>query len=209
LAKAGELQEKLDKLQKQEQQMNRLQQLAQQMGQIQQQLQQGDNQKAAQAMAKMADQLGKMQQQMNEMEMLDAAMEQLEMAKDALACEECDGEGCQACMGSLANQFKMNSQSQMNNGMGGNPQAGAGPRPDERNATNLRDTRVRQDPKQGAATFAGMVEGPNVKGDVAQAIKEEMATLEAEPADPLTSDRLPNSRREHAEEYFRILREGK
>ncbi|HEX2475904.1 MAG TPA: hypothetical protein VHK01_14230, partial [Lacipirellulaceae bacterium] len=83
LAKAGELQEKLDKLQKQEQQMNRLQQLAQQMGQIQKQLQQGDNQKAAQAMAKMADQLGKMQQQMNEMEMLDAAMENLEMAKDA------------------------------------------------------------------------------------------------------------------------------
>jgi hypothetical protein len=208
LAKAGELQEKLDKLQKQEQQMNRLQQLAQQMGQIQQQLQQGDNQKAAQAMAKMADELGKMQQQMNEMEMLDAAMDQLEMAKDALACEECSGEGCEACMGSLANQFKMNSQSQMNSGMGGNPQAGAGPRPDERNATNLRDTRVRQDPKQGAATFAGMVEGPNVKGDVAQAIKEEMATLEAEPADPLTSDRLPNSRREHAEEYFKILREG-
>ncbi len=208
LAKAGELQEKLDKLQKQEQQMNRLQQLAQQMGQIQQQLQQGDNQKAAQAMAKMADELGKMQQQMNEMEMLDAAMDQLEMAKDALACEECSGEGCEACMGSLANQFKMNSQSQMNSGMGGNPQAGAGPRPDDRNATNLRDTRVRQDPKQGAATFAGMVEGPNVKGDVAQAIKEEMATLEAEPADPLTSDRLPSSRREHAEEYFKILREG-
>ena len=54
-----------------------------------------------------------------------------------------------------------------------------------------------------------MVEGPNVTGDVAQQIKEEMATLEAEPADPLTSERLPNSRREHAEEYFRILREGK
>jgi hypothetical protein len=207
LAKAGELQEKLDKLQKQEQQMNRLQQLAQQMGQIQQQLQQGDNQKAAQAMAKMADQLGQMQQQMNEMEMLDAAMEQLEMAKDALACEECEGEGCEACMGSMAsmNQFQTKAQAQMNNGMGGNPQAGAGMRPDERNATNLRDTRVRQDPKQGAATFAGMVEGPNVKGDVVETIKEEMTTLAAEPADPLTADRLPNSRREHAREYFQIL----
>jgi hypothetical protein len=210
LAKAGELQEKLDKMQKQKQQMDRLQQLAQQMGQIQQQLQQGDNQKAAQAMAKMAEQLGQMQHQMNELEMLDAAMEQLEMAKDALACEECDGEGCQACMGSLANmnQFNQNAQQQMG-GMGGNPMAGSGPRPDEKNATNLRDTRVRQDPKQGSAVFAGMVEGPNVKGDVAQTIKEQMATIEAEPADPLTSERLPNSRREHAEEYFKILRDGK
>jgi hypothetical protein len=161
-------------------------------------------------MAKMADQLGKMQQQMNEMEMLDAAMENLEMAKDALACEECNGEGCEACMGSMANmnQFSTRAQQQMGNGMQGNPQAGAGMRPDERNNTNLRDTRVRQDPKQGAATFAGMVEGPNVKGDVAEAIKEEMATLKAEPADPLTSDRLPHSRREHAEEYFKLLREG-
>jgi hypothetical protein len=212
LAKAGELQQKLDKMQKQQQQMDRLQQLAQQMGQIQQQLQQGDNQKAAQAMAKMAEQLGQMQQQMNEMEMLDAAMDQLEMAKDAMACEECDGEGCEACMGALAanmNQFSQASQMRANNGMGGDPRAGAGMRPDDRNATNVRDTRVRQDPKQGAATFAGMVEGPNVTGDVVQAIKEEMTTSAAEPADPLTSERLPNSRREHAEEYFKILRDGK
>ena len=36
-----------------------------------------------------------------------------------------------------------------------------------------------------------------------------MATLSAEPADPLTSERLPSSRREHAEEYFELLREGK
>jgi hypothetical protein len=212
LSKAGELQEKLDRLQKQEQQMNRLQQLAQQMGQIQKQLQQGDDQKAAAAMAEMAKQLGQMQQQMKELEMLDATMDQLEMAKDALACEECEGEGCEGCMGSMANMEKFganNFQSQMNNGMGGDPRAGAGMRPDERNATNTRETRVRQDPRQGPATFSGMVEGPNVTGDVAQEIKEEMATLSAEQADPLTMERLRGSRREHAEEYFRILREGK
>ena len=77
------------------------------------------------------------------------------------------------------------------------------------NPTNLRETRVRQKPRQGAATFGGLVDGPNIKGDVAQAIKEEMATLEAEPADPLTSERLSSSRREHAEQYFKLLREGK
>jgi hypothetical protein len=187
--------------------MNRLQQLAQQMAQAKQGLQQGDAQKAADAMAKLADQLNQMQQEMNEMEMLDAAMEGLQMAKDAMACEECEGEGCAACQGNMGNMFA--NQMGQGMGMGMNEGRGSGPRPDEKNATNTRDTRVRQTPRNGSATFGGLVDGPNIKGDVAEAIKEEMATLEAEPADPLTTERLPNSRREHAHQYFELLREGK
>jgi hypothetical protein len=68
---------------------------------------------------------------------------------------------------------------------------------------------VRQNVGRGRAVFGGMVDGPNIKGDVAEAIKEEMATFGAEPADPLTAERLPNSRRDHAEQYFEIMREGK
>lgn len=208
LAKAGELQQKLDELQNQQPQMDKLQQLAQQMGQIQQGLEKGDGEQAAQAMDQLADQLAQMQQEMNEMEMLDAAMDQLEMAKDMMACKQCQGMGCKECQGGMnANSFAQNQG--QNPGMGMGAGRGTGPRPDEENPTNLRDTRVRQKPGRGAATFGGMVEGPNVKGDVEQAIKEEMASLSAEPADPLTSERLPSSRREHAEEYFKILREGK
>jgi hypothetical protein len=141
--------------------------------------------------------------------MLDAAMNQLDMAKDAMACEDCNGEGCAECQGGnmMGNMF--GNQLNRMPGMGMGEGRGSGPRPDERNPTNLRETRVRQKPRQGAATFGGLVDGPNIKGDVAQAIKEEMATLEAEPADPLTSERLSNSRREHAEQYFKLLREGK
>jgi hypothetical protein len=208
LAKAGELQQKLDQMQKQERQMQRMQQLAQQMGQIQKGLQQGDGQQAAKAMAKMAEQLEQMAQEMNEMEMLDAAMDQLEMAKDAMGCAECQGEGCAACQGNMANMGFGNQMNRMP-GMGMGEGRGSGPRPDERNNTNVRDTRVRQTPRKGAAVFGGMVEGPNIKGDVSQSIKEEMETLEAEPADPLTSDRLSKSRKEHAEQYFELLREGK
>jgi hypothetical protein len=68
---------------------------------------------------------------------------------------------------------------------------------------------VHANSRRGAATFGGLVEGPNVKGDVAQSIKEEMKASAAEPADPLTSDRLPSSRREQAEQYFQALRDGK
>jgi hypothetical protein len=207
LAKANELQQKLEQLQKQQRQMDRLKQLAQQMAEAQKGLQQGDSKKAADAMAKVAEQLNQMQQEMNEMEMLDAAMEGLQMAKDAMACEECGGDGCEACQGDMGNKLS-NRMSRFGMGMGAQ-QGGAGPRPDEKNATNTRDTRVRQTPRRGSAVFGGLVEGPNIKGDVAEAIKEEMATLEAEPADPLTAERLPNSRREHAEQYFQLLREGK
>lgn len=205
MAKAGDLQQKLDQLQKQQPQMNRLQQLAQQLGQCQQGLQQGDGQKAADAMAQMAEQLAQMQQEMDELEMLDAAMSQLEMAKDMMACGHCQGQGCEHCQGGLSNRFSESKKPRM--GMG--PGRGIGPRPDEKNATNSRDTRVQQKPGRGAAVFGGMVEGPNMAGEVAEAIKEEMASLSAEPADPLTSERLPSSRREHAEEYFQLLREGK
>ena len=50
-------------------------------------------------MQQMMQQLDQMQQDMAEGEMLDMAMEQLEMAKDAMACEECEGEGCEECQG--------------------------------------------------------------------------------------------------------------
>lgn len=208
LAKAGEMQNKLDQMQKKQPQMDKLQKLAQQMGQIQQGLQQGDGKQAAAAMAQMAQQLDKMQQDMNEMEMLDAAMDQVAMAKDAMSCKSCDGEGCAECQGNMAgNGNKMNPNGKPGRGMGQG--VGIGARPEERNATNLRDTQVRQNPKRGAATFGGFVDGPNIKGEVSQSIQEEMKSLSAEPADPLTSERLPNSRREHAEEYFQMLRDGK
>ena len=202
------MQNKLDQLQKKQPQMDKLQKLAQQMGQIQQGLQQGDGKQAAEAMAQMARQLEKMQQDMNEMEMLDAAMEQIEMAKDAMGCKSCDGEGCENCK---AQMMANNNMKNMNGkpGRGMNQGIGIGARPEEKNNTNLRDSQVRTNPKRGAATFGGFVDGPNIKGDVSQNIKEEMASLGAEPADPLTSERLPNSRREHAEQYFQMLRDGK
>ncbi|HEX4414079.1 MAG TPA: hypothetical protein VH107_10660 [Lacipirellulaceae bacterium] len=208
LAKAGELQKKLDQMQKQsQQQMNRLQQLAQKMGDAQQSLKKGDGQKASQAMSQMAQQLDQMQKDAKEMENISMAMDQIEMAKDAMTCKFCNGEGCEHCMGSLSLNNKPNPNGKPGKGMGQGK--GNGTRPEEQTATNLRDSQVKQQTRKGAATFGGLVDGPNIKGDVGQSIKEEMATLNAGPADPLTSERLPNSRREQAEQYFQMLRDGK
>jgi hypothetical protein len=210
LAKAGELQQKLDQMQKQQPQMDKLQQMAQQMAQAQQAMQQGDNQKAAAAMAKMAEQMAQMQQDQKEMEALDAMMNDLELAKDMMACQQCAGAGCQACQG--MGQMGMMGAGKNENGkpgMGMGEGRGAGPRPDQKNDTNFRDTRVRQDPRRGRAVFGKLVDGPNIKGQVTEAIREEMAKFGTEPADPVTAERLPPSRRDHAEEYFQKLREGK
>jgi hypothetical protein len=145
---------------------------------------------------------------MDQMKALDAMLDQMELAKDAMVCKNCNGKGCEECQG---NMFNMNGGKNKNGkpGKGMGEGVGIGNRPEDRGDTNTRETQVRQNSRRGAATFGGLVEGPNIKGDVAQSIKEEMANRAAEPADPLTSDRLPHSRREQAEQYFQALRDGK
>jgi hypothetical protein len=206
LSKAGELQQKLDELQKQQPQMDRLQQLAQKLGQAQQGMQNGKSDQAAGALSQMAQQLDQMEKEANEAPILDAAMNQLQLAKDAMTCPNCDGKGCEMCQGGNPNGGQ-NRNGKPGPGLGQGK--GTGPRPEERNNTNLRDTQVHQNPGRGSAVFGGLVEGPNIKGQVAQSIKEEMASQGAEPADPLTIERLPRNQREQAEQYFDALREGK
>src|SRR6478735_1168133 len=122
LAKAGELQQKLEQLQKQQPAMDRLQHLAQQMAQAQQGLQNGNGKKAADAMAQMAQQLGQMQKEMDQMKALDAMLDQMELAKDAMVCKNCNGEGCEQCQG---NMFGMNMNKDGMN-MNGKPGPGMG-----------------------------------------------------------------------------------
>lgn len=204
LAKAGELQQKLDQMMQKQPQMQNLDKLAQKMQEAQEAMQAGDKQGAAQAMQAMADQLDQMKQEMDEMEMLDEALAQLDMAKNAMGCEQCGGAGCQACgegMG-MGDKFAEGEP-----GMGMGAGRGKGPRPDEENPTKFRDSRVRQKPGQGAATFGGFVDGPNMKGETSAAVEEELAAINSEPADPLTSQRLPRAHGDHAEEFFEKLRD--
>src|SRR3982751_4415009 len=79
--------------------MKRMQQLAQQLGQAQQAMKQGDGKKAANAMNQMAQQLAQMQKEQDELKTLDAMMNEMEMAKDAMVCKKCNGEGCEECQG--------------------------------------------------------------------------------------------------------------
>ena len=205
LAEAGELQQKLDEMQQQQKGLDKLDQLAQKMGECEQCMKQGDAEGAAAALDQMMKQMEQMQQQMAEGEMLDAALDQLQVAKDAMRCGECQGQGCQACQGQGASNKFLDKPGGTGMGAG----RGKGPRPDEKNDVGFRDSKVRQDPRTGSAVLVGEADGPNVRGVVAESIKEQMLSQGSEPADPLTIERLPKSHREHAEEYFNSLREGK
>ncbi len=202
LAEAGKLQQKLDQLQKQQKRSQQLGKMAQKLAEAQQAMQQGDRQAAAQAMQQMMKQMEAMQKEMTEGQMLDAAMEQLKMAKNAVGCEDCEGAGCQMCQGGAGN--RMNRMAGMGMGQG----QGSGPRPDEKNDVNFRDSQVKQNPGKGAAVIAGEAEGPNIRGDVQEVIREEMAAQGSQPADPLVIEQLPKTQRENAEDYFNRLREG-
>ncbi|TWT99296.1 hypothetical protein Pla108_02310 [Botrimarina colliarenosi] len=200
LNQAGKLQQKIDQLAQQAPQMQKLQQMAQQMKQAQQALDKGDAKAAADAMQQMAQQMGEMAKEAQEMKMLDAAMTDIMDAKQAMGMEPGQMAGGMPGQGQGKNQ-----DGPPGDGMGEG--RGKGFRPDEKNDVSFRDSQVKQEVGRGASTFGGLVKGPSIKGEVAESIKTPLDAAAAQPADPLTSERLPKSRREHAEEYFRGLRD--
>ncbi|QDT67551.1 Chromosome partition protein Smc [Planctomycetes bacterium MalM25] len=201
MKQANKLQQKMDQLAQKTPQMQQLQQMAQQMQQAQQAMEKGDAQQAQQAMQEMAQQMAQMQKEAQEMEMLDGAMTDIQMAKQAMGMQPGMGQpmpGMGMGMGNQKGKFP---------GPGMGEGQGAGARPSEENDVAYRDTKVRQNVGRGASTFGGLVKGPSVKGEVIESIKTQLSAETAQPADPLTSERLPRSRREHAKEYFQSLNE--
>jgi chemotaxis protein histidine kinase CheA len=205
LAEAGELQQKLDQMQAQQSQMDKLNQLGQKMGQAQEAMKQGDTSKASEAMEQMMQEMESLDAAMQEGEMLDAAMAEMQMAKDAMACKECSGEGCQSCQGNQGNMSRPGNKPGSGMGKG----TSWGQRDNSDIDAKFRDSRVRQETGRGASIYAGEADGPNIRGQVSTAVQTEMATSGGTPADPQVIDQLPKSRREHAEEYFNLIREGR
>jgi hypothetical protein len=177
------------------------------MANAQQAMESGDQAAAAAAMQQMMQQLDQMQQDMAEGAMMDMAMEQLEMARDAMTCAECDGEGCAECQGNgRGDGMSDRPGDKPGDGMGAG--LGYGDRPEEETDTAFRDSQVKQKPGVGAAVITGEAEGPTVRGDVREVVTEEMETSGSEPADPLVIEQLPRTQRENAEDFFLRLKDG-
>ncbi|MGL4513304.1 MAG: hypothetical protein ACRCT8_09465 [Lacipirellulaceae bacterium] len=203
LAQAAKVQQKLDNLAQQAPAMNQLGQMAEKMAAAQKALEKGDAKQAAQEMAKLGENLDDLAAQAAEMEMLDEAMTNLEACKNGM-CEN-PGEGDAALAQNGGKPGDQGGRPSSNWGYGRGPRDGRDP--GDQKDPRYRDSSVKQKVEKGASTFAGLVDGPSIKGDVSEGIKTELNAENVAPADPLTSERLPRSRREHAEEYFRKLRD--
>lgn len=213
---AARLQEQLDKLAQQGAQQDRLNQLAAQLGQAAESIEQGETQQAAEALEQLAQDLSQVQQELGEMELLDQALEQIAQAKDAMTCPQCEGAGCEACQGAGHGQGQPGGDQQQQQAGTGQQTGGlkpgvghgSGRGPEELIDADTYDTRVQQNIGRGPATLEDFVAGPNVKGQVRASIQAELEAAQHEAADPLTSQRLPRTHREHARDYFNSLREG-
>jgi hypothetical protein len=204
-AEADQLEEQIRQLKDQNPNMDQLQDLANKLGQCAQCMKQGDGQQAAEALKQAQNAMNEMKKQLDEMKMLDEAMEQLAQAKDKMNCKKCGGKGCGMCQGLGDGEGDKDAPPGMGLGKG----RGEGPRPEAKTDTNSYDSHVRQKIGKGSATIEGMVEGPNMKGNVQNQIQEQVDSVRRGNTDPLSSRQIPKKYGEQVKEYYDSFREGK
>jgi tetratricopeptide (TPR) repeat protein len=201
---AGQLQRQLDQLNRMNDQMDALQKMAQQMGQCRECLKNGDGQAAAAQLDQLAQNLQELQNQADQLETLDQMLDEIAMAKEAMGCQECKGEGCAACQGQFGNGGGEGDRPGRGLGEG----QGQGERPEAKTDTSFYESRVKGQVQPGEAVRTGSAGGPNQAGKTLQETQAELQSSFHEQADPLLDLRLPKKEREHTREYFRRYREG-
>ncbi len=209
---AEQVQQQLEKLAAQKHHGN-LSEMAAKLGQAAQSLGEGDAEAAAEALGGLGDQLAGLEQNLQEMEGLEAALEGVAECKKAMACGQCQGEGCAHCQGGDGGNWeKRFGKLGLERRRGGGKGIGVGLGPGLGEETNpdgkFYDSAVKQQPGVGAAKVIGEAGGPNRKGVVRQEIQTEFAEAEQNTAEALSDQRLPHDYRDHAQDYFDSLREG-
>jgi hypothetical protein len=196
--------QQLEDLKQQDEQMNRMNQMAQQLGECSKCLGQGgDPQQAADKLDQLAQQLQQMQQELDELEALDDVMEQFADAKNAMACEHCNGQGCEHCQGKGRLEQRPGGFA---SGPGRGP--GGGFQPEEKTDTGQYLSKVGTKPRAGEAVRQGEAGGPNAPGVTRESVKAEIEAAMSRDVAPLTTERIPRDQRDHAREYFDRLRTG-
>ena len=200
---AGKLQQKLDQLNRLNNQVDRLREMASKLSQCKQCLQKGDCQGAAAELTQLGEQLEALKDELEQLETLEQALDQIAQAKEAMGCQQCDGEGCAACMG--GGKGKNDGPPGMGLGEG----RGKGDRPEQQTDTSFYQSQVRGKVKPGEAVVSGTAGGPNRAGKSAEAVRDVIKSNLSKEPDPLVDARLPRKERQHAMEYFNRFNRGK
>lgn len=202
LAGAGKLQRQLDQLHRLNEPLDALQNMARQLGQCRECLQNGDGQAAAAQLDAMAQNLQDLQRQSEQLETLQQLLDEVAMAKEAMGCPQCAGQGCEDCQG----QFGRGRGEQPGWGIGSG--RGQDERPPAEIETGVYESRVSGQVQPGEAVRIGSAGGPNQPGQMLQEARDQLQSSFAQEADPLVDLRLPKKEREHTRDYFRRYRQG-
>ncbi|MCL4201489.1 MAG: hypothetical protein KJ000_03280 [Pirellulaceae bacterium] len=202
---AGKMQRQLDQLNQMNDGMERMQRMADSLNQCKECLQNGQGGEAAAQLDQLAQDLQQLQDAMDQLETLNEIMDDIAMAKDAMACEACNGQGCEGCMGQGFGQGQGQGQGQ-GDGLGDGQ--GQGDRPEERTDTSFYESQVRGEVRAGAAVVTGTVGGPNRSGRSLVETREEISGALRQDPDPLIDVRLPKTERDQTKQYFERLRDG-
>ena len=187
-------------------QSERLEDLAEALSEAAQGLQDGDSAKAQEGLGKLSQQLEQLAQEAAEAQLLDEGLRDVADCKSGL-CREGqpqDGPGQNGRATAEANPRPQNGGSQA--GVGRGPGDAREPQP---TATGKSfDSVARSQMGPGELRPSGPADGPNSRGRVMQAIREQSESFaESEPA-PLENQPLDRSRRQQKRQYFDALRGG-
>jgi len=210
VGEAAKLQQQLDQMQQNAaQQEQMMQQLAEKLGQAAQAMKEGDANQAMEQLDKLAKEMEGMQEQLDQIENLDELLDQLADAKEAMKCQNCQGQGCAECEGNKDGDGKGKGKNKgKNGGKGLGEGQGEGDRPEEQTDKKFYDTRVAADPKPGESVRIGDAGGPNKAGKTLEAVKQEIQAALAKEPDALEDVTLPRDQRENAKQYFDKIRKG-
>ena len=210
VGEAAKLQQQLDQMQQNAaQQEQMMQQLAEKLGQAAQAMKEGDANQAMEQLDKLAKEMEGMQEQLDQIENLDELLDQLADAKEAMKCQNCQGQGCAECEGNKDGDGKGKGKNKgKNGGKGLGEGQGEGDRPEEQTDKKFYDTRVAADPKPGESVRIGNAGGPNKAGKTLEAVKQEIQAALAKEPDALEDVTLPRDQRENAKQYFDKIRKG-
>jgi len=195
----------------------KMEKLAENLDQLAKALQEGGKegqQKAAEQMDKIAQDLQDLQKDLQEMEQMDELMDQLADAKEAMKCDNCNGDGCKQCQGDGDQEGEEGEgegkKDSKKAGKGLGKGRGLGERAEEETDTKFYDTQVKNEPKKGESVRIGDADGKNIRGKVSIEVIREQISSELSSREPDASDETALSRdlKKHAKEYFEKFRKG-
>lgn len=189
--RAQQLQQQMDQMQAQQQaQQQMMEKLSDQLGQCAQAMSQGQGEKAAAALGEMAGEMEAMQYNADELGMLAEMSDQLDEMKNQLS---------QGGMGMGRGQ---------GNGDGLGEGQGEGDRPEQETNTGFHNSQASTNQENANGIVIGEIDGPNRKGIVREAIKNQMNEVQSSDTDPLTNQKLNRAMREHVRQYYDRFRQG-